>query len=388
MKKLLLLACIAMTLAPVQAQAQEKKEGKTIIKLPQWISDVKLSGYGMLQYQATSQEGAKANTFNLRMARIALDGRIVKDFYWKAQIQFNGNTATLGSSPRIVDLFVEWQKYPFAMIKVGQFKRAFTFENPMHPIDQGFMSYSQNISALAGFSDRAGGHASNGRDIGIQVQGDLLKNSAGRNLLHYQIGVYNGQGINTADADQQKDIIGGIWVMPVQGLRIGAFGWAGSYARKGNWEEVAADGVNIVTHNNEVRRLQQRRYAFSAEYKANDWTFRSEYIHATGKAFKTRNQKSGDTSDCTINEAIGDKADGIYALAIAPVVKKKLYAKARYDMYRSTGDWNSAKTLYEVGLNYVIHKNIQINAEYAFVNDRSLEKHNYNMFDINLDFRF
>ncbi len=388
MKKLLLLACIAMTLAPVQAQAQEKKEGKTIIKLPQWISDVKLSGYGMLQYQATSQEGAKANTFNLRMARIALDGRIVKDFYWKAQIQFNGNTATLGSSPRVVDLFVEWQKYPFAMIKVGQFKRAFTFENPMHPIDQGFMSYSQNISALAGFSDRAGGHASNGRDIGIQVQGDLLKNSAGRNLLHYQIGVYNGQGINTADADQQKDIIGGIWVMPVQGLRIGAFGWAGSYARKGNWEELAADGVNIVTHNNEVRRLQQRRYAFSAEYKANDWTFRSEYIHATGKAFKTRNQKSGDTSDCTINEAIGDKADGIYALAIAPVVKKKLYAKARYDIYRSTGDWNSAKTLYEVGLNYVIHKNIQINAEYAFVNDRSLEKHNYNMFDINLDFRF
>lgn len=388
MKKLLLLACIAMTLAPVQAQAQEKKEGKNIIKLPQWISDVKLSGYGMLQYQATSQEGAKANTFNLRMARIALDGRIVKDFYWKAQIQFNGNTATLGSSPRVVDLFVEWQKYPFAMIKVGQFKRAFTFENPMHPIDQGFMSYSQNISALAGFSDRAGGHASNGRDIGIQVQGDLLKNSAGRNLLHYQIGVYNGQGINTADADQQKDIIGGIWVMPVQGLRIGAFGWAGSYARKGNWEELAADGVNIVTHNNEVRRLQQRRYAFSAEYKANDWTFRSEYIHATGKAFKTRNQKSGDTSDCTVNEAIGDKADGIYALAIAPVVKKKLYAKARYDMYRSTGDWNSAKTLYEVGLNYVIHKNIQINAEYAFVNDRSLEKHNYNMFDINLDFRF
>lgn len=388
MKKLLLLACIAMTLAPVQAQTQEKKERKTIIKLPQWISDVKLSGYGMLQYQATSQEGAKANTFNLRMARIALDGRIVKDFYWKAQIQFNGNTATLGSSPRVVDLFVEWQKYPFAMIKVGQFKRAFTFENPMHPIDQGFMSYSQNISALAGFSDRAGGHASNGRDIGIQVQGNLLKNSAGRNLLHYQIGVYNGQGINTADADQQKDIIGGIWVMPVQGLRIGAFGWAGSYARKGNWEELAADGVNIVTHNNEVRRLQQRRYAFSAEYKANDWTFRSEYIHATGKAFKTRNQKSGDTNDCTINEAIGDKADGIYALAIAPVVKKKLYAKARYDMYRSTGDWNSAKTLYEVGLNYVIHKNIQINAEYAFVNDRSLEKHNYNMFDINLDFRF
>lgn len=388
MKKIVLFICLAMSVMALQAQTQdEKKEGKTI-KLPAWISDVKLSGYGMLQYQASTQKNAKANTFNIRMGRIALDGRIVNDFYWKAQIQFNGNTSTLGASPRLVDLFVEWQKYPFAMIKVGQFKRAFTYENPMHPIDQGFYSYSQIISTLAGMSDRTGMHPSNGRDIGIQLQGDFLKNSNGRNLLHYQVGVYNGQGINTGDVDQQKDLIGGFWVMPVKGMRLGAFGMTGSYARKGNWEELSADGLNVIEHKNEVRKLQQRRYAFSAEYKANDWTLRSEYIHSTGKAFKTRYQKAENASDCTINEAIGDKADGVYALAIAPVIKKKLYAKARYDMYRSTGDWDSAKTLYEAGLNYVIHKNIQINAEYAFVNDRNLAKHNYNLFDVQLDFRF
>lgn len=389
MKKLLLVICMLLGVATLQAQ-DEKKEGKTI-KLPSWISDVKLSGYGMLQYQASTQKNAKANTFNIRMGRIALDGRIVNDFYWKAQIQFNGNTSTLGSSPRLVDLFVEWQKYPFAMIKVGQFKRAFTFENPMHPIDQGFYSYSQIISTLAGMSDRAGIHPSNGRDIGIQLQGDFLKNSNGRNLLHYQIGVYNGQGINTSDVDQQKDLIGGVWVMPIKGMRIGAFGMTGSYARKGNWTEIdnrVQDDPVEITHTNEVRKLQQRRYALSAEYKANDWTLRSEYIHSTGKAFKTRYQKAENASDCAINDAIGDKADGVYALAIAPVIKKKLYAKARYDMYRSTGDWNSAKTLYEVGFNYVIHKNIQINAEYAFVNDRNLNKHNYNLFDVQLDFRF
>lgn len=389
MKKLLLVICLLLGVATIQAQ-DEKKEGKTI-KLPSWISDVKLSGYGMLQYQASTQKNAKANTFNIRMGRIALDGRILNDFYWKAQIQFNGNTSTLGSSPRLVDLFVEWQKYPFAMIKVGQFKRAFTFENPMHPIDQGFYSYSQIISTLAGMSDRTGMHPSNGRDIGIQLQGDFLKNSNGRNLLHYQIGVYNGQGINTSDVDQQKDLIGGVWVMPIKGLRIGAFGMTGSYARKGSWTEIdnrVQDDPVEITHTNEVRKLQQRRYALSAEYKANDWTLRSEYIHSTGKAFKTRYQKAENASDCAINEAIGDKADGVYALAIAPVIKKKLYAKARYDMYRSAGDWNSAKTLYEVGFNYVIHKNIQINAEYAFVNDRNLNKHNYNLFDVQLDFRF
>jgi hypothetical protein len=44
--------------------------------------------------------------------------------------------------------------------------------------------------------------------------------------------------------------------------------------------------------------------------------------------------------------------------------------------------------MYEVGLNYFINKNIQINAEYAFVNDRSLNKHNYNFVDVEFDFKF
>ncbi len=359
--------------------AQEKKS---------WISNVKLSGYGMVQYQYNGNESTaadehgtnKSNSFNLRLARFTLDGRILEDFYWKAQVQFNGNTSTLGSSPRVVDLFAEWQKLDFFKIKVGQFKRPFTFENPMHPIDQGFMSYSQNISALAGFSDRAGAHASNGRDIGIQLQGDFLKNKNGRDLLHYQVGVFNGQGINVSDVDQQKDLIGGMWFMPIKGMRIGAFGWTGSYARKGTWTE---DGET----KSGTRSLQQRRYAISAEYKADDWILRSEYIHSTGYAFATRYQNASDAKDCTLS-GNGDKADGVYALVIAPVIKNKVHAKARYDMYRSNAEWNKAKTFYEIGADYMFHKNFQINVEYALVNDRSLAKHNYSMFDVEVDWRF
>ncbi len=359
--------------------AQEKKS---------WISNVKLSGYGMVQYQYNGNESTaadehgtnKSNSFNLRLARFTLDGRVLEDFYWKAQVQFNGNTSTLGSSPRVVDLFAEWQKLDFFKIKVGQFKRPFTFENPMHPIDQGFMSYSQNISALAGFSDRAGAHASNGRDIGIQLQGDFLKNKNGRDLLHYQVGVFNGQGINVSDVDQQKDLIGGMWFMPIKGMRIGAFGWTGSYARKGTWTE---DGET----KSGTRSLQQRRYAISAEYKADDWTLRSEYIHSTGYAFATRYQNASDAKDCTLS-GNGDKADGVYALVIAPVIKNKVHAKARYDMYRSNAEWNKAKTFYEIGADYMFHKNFQINVEYALVNDRSLAKHNYSMFDVEVDWRF
>lgn len=145
------LLALSMT---VSAQEQEKKT--TTIELPQWVKNIKFSGYGMVQYQAddkysttTPDQKDNANSFQLRLFRLALEGRIGKDFYWKGQIQLNGNTSTLGSSPRVVDLFGEWQKYDFFRIKAGQFKRSFSFENPMHPITQGFMSYSQPISSLS-----------------------------------------------------------------------------------------------------------------------------------------------------------------------------------------------------------------------------------------------
>ena len=394
MKKGIILALMALT--TVSASAQKKQT----IELPSWLSNVKLSGYGMIQYQYSGQKNAESNSFNIRMGRIALEGRIADDFYWKTQIQFNGNTSNLGSSPRMVDLFAEWQKYDYFKVKIGQFKNPFTFENPMHPIDQGFMGYSQNVSKLAGFSDRAGEHASNGRDIGLQLQGDFLKNANGRNLLHYQIGVFNGQGINTKDVDNQKNVIGGVWVMPVSGMRIGAFGWTGSYARKGEWTEIVRvpfgtnfDQVRIITRP-DYRKLNQNRYAFSFEYKKDGWTVRSEYIHSTGKAFakSITNFNDANAKDCSINENIGDKAQGVYGLVIAPLAQlpknSRIDIKARYDMYQPNGKNNMQKTQYEAGLNFHIGKRITILTEYALVNDKTLAKHNYSMADAEFCFRF
>ena len=394
MKKGIILALMALT--TVSASAQKKQT----IELPSWLSNVKLSGYGMIQYQYSGQKNAESNSFNIRMGRIALEGRIADDFYWKTQIQFNGNTSNLGSSPRMVDLFAEWQKFEYFKVKIGQFKNPFTFENPMHPIDQGFMGYSQNVSKLAGFSDRAGEHASNGRDIGLQLQGDFLKNASGRNLLHYQIGVFNGQGINTKDVDNQKNVIGGVWVMPVSGMRIGAFGWTGSYARKGEWTEIVRvpfgtnfDQVRIITRP-DYRKLNQNRYAFSFEYKKDGWTVRSEYIHSTGKAFakSITNFNDANAKDCSINENIGDKAQGVYGLVIAPLAQlpknSRIDIKARYDMYQPNGKNNMQKTQYEAGLNFHISKRISILTEYALVNDKTLAKHNYSMADAEFCFRF
>ena len=375
MKKLtwliaMLIAMVGTVSAETSAEVEEVQETtqQTTIEVPAWVKNVKFSGYGMLQYQGQDPEGNHSNSFNLRLARFILDGKI-GDFDWRAQVQGTNAKGPGEPTVQLVDLYAEWRKYPEFKIRAGQFKRAFTFENPTHPITQGWYSYANVINSLSGFGDRTGEKSSGGRDIGIQFSGDILPNASGRKLFHYQIGIYNGDGINTKDKDNKKDIIGGVWVMPIQGVRIGAFGWTGT---TGVVSATYTDnlGAKQALTCNSVRK---NRYCLSAEYDKNEYTFRAEYLH---------NQGWGANLD------LGDKADGWYVFGIVPVIKSKLHAKARYQTYRDNKEWNRANNMYEVGFNYFFTKNLQLNCEYSLVNDRSLSKHNYNFVDLQLDFRF
>ena len=107
-------------------------------------------------------------------------------------------------------------------------------------------------------------NASNGgRDQGIQVQGDLFPVKDGHRLMHYQVMVSNGQGINTGDANSQKDVSGTLQLQPVKGVMIGFFGWTGNFT---------ANGVTV----------NRNRYEIVGKYERNDWSFRAEYAHSTG----------------------------------------------------------------------------------------------------------
>jgi hypothetical protein len=350
-------------------QETQETTGKAPIELPQWVKNIKFSGYGILQYQGEDTEGNHTNSFNLRLARFILDGKI-GDFDWRAQIQGTNNTGPGQPTVQLVDLYAEWRRFPEFKIRVGQFKRAFTYENPTHPITQGWYAYAMVINNLSGFGDRTGEKSSGGRDIGLQISGDVLPNASGRKLLHYQVGIYNGEGINEKDKDNKKDIIGGLRVMPIKGLRIGAFGWTGT--RGDMLDPVSGDKLSI----------RKNRYALSAEYDLNEYTFRAEYLHSQGwGAAKAGNNVR------EIDYSLGDKADGWYAFGIVPLIKSKLHAKARYQTYRPQKEWGTSKTMYEVGLNYYFTPRLQLNAEYGIVNERSTHK-NHNFVDVEFSFRF
>ena len=382
-KKTLSLLVVLMMGFSATASAEEQKvqnaqqEKKTLVELPQWVKNIKFSGYAMLQYQGEDKEGSHSNTFNLRLARFILDGKI-GNFDWRAQIQGTNATGPGQPTVQLVDLYAEWRKYPEFKVRAGQFKRAFTFENPTNPITQGWRGYADAINKLSAFGDRTGERSSGGRDIGIQLSGDLFPNANGRRVFHYQIGVYNGEGVNQKDMDNRKDIIAGVWVMPIKGLRIGAFGWTGSRG-----EMLDAKLIDPVTKQPMTRSVEKNRYALSAEYDKDEYTFRAEYIHSQGWGAKSPGNNVRE-----IYYENGDKADGWYVFGIVPLIKGKLHAKARYQTYRNKKEWGSSVNQIECGLNYYFTKNLELHAEYSRVNDRNLAKHNYNLVDVELDFRF
>ena len=339
MKRLLfaVLACIAV----LPVMSQDIQYGR---KITDNTTGPKVGGYVIAKYALTDQDGQNNdNGLSQRMFRVYVDGTILKDFKYRVQVQANN------ASFHMKDYFVEWTHWKEFSVKVGQYKRAFLFENPYNPWDVGFGDYSQITKKLAGMGDYCGESSSNGgRDQGIQIQGDLfpVSDDAYR-LIHYQLQFMNGQGINAADANSTKDIIGALQVQPIKDFYISAFAWKGDYVK---------DTVTIG----------RDRWAVSAKYEHNSWSARAEYAHSSGK---------------NISEA-----DGWYAALGVPVNDWfKVYAK--YDVYRSNATSESMKTIYSVAPNFQIHKNLMLQLQYNYVDNRPTSS-NWNEFWAEVYFRF
>lgn len=304
-------------------------------------------GYVIGQINATTDDEADVKMdMGLRLIRLYVDSRI-GDFAFKFQVQANGNTSSL-SSPRVVDAWAEWQHWKALRVKCGQMKRPFSFENPMHPWLIGKGNYSQLALKMAGFNDRTGEHPSNGRDFGLQLQGDLFAIAADHHhLFHYQVGIFNGQGINFKDKNTRKDIIGGITIAPVKELQVGAFAWTGNYV------------------NSAAQTIERRRYSVGVNYNA-DWLARAEFA---------------------VDNANG-KADSWYAIVGSPSWHRtRLFA--HYDVYREGKSNDHSKNIYGLSLQHTLHPNLMLQLNYGYnVRKTAGDKQRYSDLDLQLYWRF
>ena len=322
------------------AESESTPNGKKW-KMDDLVSVPKFGGYVVGTYKYDSQEGKEGGEgFGLRYLRLYLDGTVFRDFKYRVQMHVSGEPGTK-TSARVVDAFISWQKWHFIGAKIGEFKRCFTFENPMNPWDISGGDYTQLAKQFTGLGGDfyPGGTSSAGRDLGFQLYGDAFPVGKTRHyLLHYQAGIYNGQGINTGDKDKEKDYIATVQLQPVKGLYVGMFGWSGSFH----------DGVQSNYF---------KRWAAGLSYEGL-FSARAEYGRNIYAA-------SADT------RGKGRKSDAWYVRLGVPTWRW-LRVNLGYDAYRSDmASWQSLNSIYSLGLQARPHKNLQFQLQWNYCHDNS-----------------
>lgn len=322
-------------------QNEKPQEGKKKWKIADYVTVPKFGGYIVGTYKYNSQEGKNGGDgFGLRYLRLYLDGTVLKDFKYRVQMNVSGEPGSKNSA-RVIDAFISWQKWAPLGIKLGEYKRCFTFENPMNPWDIASGDYTQLTKHFTGMGGDLyqGAANSGGRDLGVQIYGDAFKVGKTQHyLLHYQAGFYNGQGINTSDKDKEKDYIATVQLQPLKGLYVGVFGWSGSFfdGAQSNYFKRWAAGVSY-----------EGLFSARAEYARN--------IYADG----------ADT------HGLGQKSDAWYIRMGIPTWRW-LRVNLGYDAYRKDmSTWTSLNSIYSLGLQARPHKNLQFQLQWNYCHNNA-----------------
>ncbi|MBO7311664.1 MAG: porin [Alistipes sp.] len=219
-----------------------------------------LSGYLQGGYSWDTDSNPET-TFYLKRARISLTGNAPEEkFDYRLQVDMAG-------SPKICDLYFRYKPSPAFGMQIGQFKLPFAIENDIYgPTKFEFIDYSYITTLFARNNAQYDGLAATGRDLGFQVYGSLGE-ADGYHALSYNIGIFNGAGINGKDHNSSKDLVGRVIYKPSKELSFTA-----SYM-------YAETDVKI---NEEITReyVESPRWAIGAIYDNKSVLVRSEYAEA------------------------------------------------------------------------------------------------------------
>ncbi|HWN42705.1 MAG TPA: porin [Thermoanaerobaculia bacterium] len=181
MAQRLALAAVICLCAPALLRAQSPGTVKPAGK------ETTLTIGGLLQVQADfgdrgdSRFGTDNDRFYLRRARLNATGKFLEEFDFRIEGEFAGTLAnSSGLRAQLTDAFINWNRYPEANIRMGQFKTPFGFEQLFS--DPRLITIERSL-----VNDRL----TLSRQLGVQVGGDLFEKR-----MNYAAGVFNGNGAN------------------------------------------------------------------------------------------------------------------------------------------------------------------------------------------------
>ncbi len=315
MRKTIVLAIVAIACA-LGATAQTKSD--IINEIAKRFT---FSGYAQLGWEYHSELDPN-NDFTINKLILMSHVKVTEKISAFTMFDFKGGT--------LHELWVNYNPKPWLNVKVGQFKTPYTFENPISPaILETISQLSLAGSWMICGSDPMMMPGGAGRDIGINVYGDLPKG-----IASYDLAVMNGAGRNRRDDNSWKDVVARLTFHPLAGLDVGGSMIIGQgKCHSDYWVSGAhSDG-----------RFSRNRFAASAQLKTKPVNARAEYMWG--------------------NNGDNDSNGGYITVQVNNVVKN-LDIVASFDHLE--GDVPQEVNRLQAGLQYWFYPKCRIQAAYSY----------------------
>jgi phosphate-selective porin OprO/OprP len=329
-----------------KAIAKPAEPGSTV-KLPATVmakgKESKITIGGLIQTQlevgdVPDSRFSENDRFLVRRARLGVAGSFLENFSWKLEGDFGNASLKNNSSYRALatDIYIQWNRYDFANVRVGQFKTLFGHEQ------------LESASARL-FAERAMAtdQFTISRQVGASVTGDFYEDR-----LAYGVAAFNGPAQNNGFNDNEKfTYTGRLSGTPWKG-KIGELEsrWSlgiNAYASKDSNVSVSGLDFDSVPGGSVDNIFQgdRRVWAADTQFELGRFEFRGEYFRAYYKA---------------LNQLPSAKLDagGFHLTLAAYVLPRKVQALVRYESLDldldSSGNSSDA---WVFGVNYYIKGN-------------------------------
>ena len=332
--KMKLLAVMMMAGSSLMASAQQKSSEIDWTK--DFTSRITLNGYAQGGWSYQNPNDKPQNAYNLKRTLLWAKARITDRWSFMFMHDFSSVVQEFYTDYRL-------SKGNELTVRLGQFKHSYTMENPMSPTQLELVDvYSQAVLYLAGEGPDPLNGVNYGRDMGLEVYGDLAKG-----LVHYELALMSGQGINRKDLNNQKDFIAKLELRPVDGFRVVASGYLGTGCAVGT----AAWNPEINVGDN----YKRNRYSVGAEYKTQPYTG-NKYKEARPASIRAEWLGGQDGN-------VGSR--GGYVTTTIPVVDALdiVASGETFDRNTKVDGWD--QTNLTVGLQYWFYKKCRMQLQYT-----------------------
>ena len=207
--------------------------------------------------------------FDLDRARLWFKGSYGD--YWQGEVSFECTTPSDGKFLKYAYLNASY--LPYAQVRIGQYKAFFSRE---------YLTSFADVDTIKRAMITDSGGINPKYDIGVSVWSPKVFNG----LLWYGVGVFNGNGANNSDTNDDKDVIGRVVLNPFAPTDISfmkglSFGGSFQYGRETPTQTQSGPKTptNWQFFQNVSFRGERMRYGAEAAYTLGPFKLQAELIY-------------------------------------------------------------------------------------------------------------